>query len=61
MKFSQVPIILATQERERIAVQSHPGQIVCETYLETPKRTGGVVQGVSLNSSFSTTKKENEK
>jgi hypothetical protein len=40
------PIILTTQEVEikRIAVQSQPGQIVCET-LHKKNRAGGVAQG----------------
>jgi hypothetical protein len=44
-------VILATQEAEirRIMVQSQPGQIVNETYLEknpSQKRTGAVTQDV---------------
>jgi hypothetical protein len=45
-------VILATQEAEirRIAVQSQPGQIVCETLSQKKqnhkKRAGGVAQGV---------------
>jgi hypothetical protein len=55
-KISQAPmlVILATQEAEitRIAVQSQPGQIVCETLSQKTlhkkiKRAGGVTQGVS--------------
>jgi hypothetical protein len=45
---------LATQEAEnrRIKVQSQPGQIVYETYLENThhkKRAGGVAQGIGPN------------
>jgi hypothetical protein len=45
------PVFLATQKAEikRIKVQSHPGQIVCETLSQkTPlqKRAGRVAQGV---------------
>jgi hypothetical protein len=46
-----IPVILATQEAEirRIAVQTQPGQIVCETLsgitLHRKNRAGGVAQG----------------
>jgi hypothetical protein len=45
-----MPVIPATQEAEiwRIAVQSQPGQTVCETLSQKtpkPKRAGGVAQG----------------
>jgi hypothetical protein len=45
------PAILGTQEAEirRIIVQSHPGQVVLETYLKTnpsQKRASGVAQGI---------------
>jgi hypothetical protein len=45
-----MPVILATQEAEikRIAIQSQPGQIVCETLSRrnpSQKRAGGMAQG----------------
>jgi hypothetical protein len=47
------PVILATQEAEirRIAVQSQPRQIICDTLSQkkknpSQKKAGGVVQGV---------------
>jgi hypothetical protein len=45
------PVTLPTQETEtrRISVQSQPGQIICETLSQknpSPKRVGGVAQGV---------------
>jgi hypothetical protein len=46
-----MPVILATKEAEirRIVVCSQLGQIVCKTLSQrnpTPKRAGGVAQGV---------------
>jgi hypothetical protein len=60
------PVILATQEAEirRTAVQSQPGQIVCEILPQkkkkSQKRAGGVVQGVGSEFKPHTTKKGGE-
>jgi hypothetical protein len=57
------PRILVTQEAEirRTAIQSQPGQIVCETLSQkhhiTQKRAGGVAQGIGLDSKPNAAKK----
>jgi hypothetical protein len=64
---SRAPVILATQEAEirRIAVQSQPGQIVCETLSRKTlhkNRAGRVAQGEGpeFNPSTRKNKKEEE-
>jgi hypothetical protein len=63
-----MPIILATQEAEirRIKVQSQPGQITHEPYLEKPSTKIGLpvwlkVQALSSNPSTAKKKKERER
>jgi hypothetical protein len=60
------PIILVTMETEirRIDIRSQPRQIVPETLYQknpSPKRAGGVAQGVGPSSNPSTSKKEKRK
>jgi uncharacterized protein YaiL (DUF2058 family) len=63
-----MPIILATQEAEirRIKVQSQPGQITHEPYLEKPSTKIGLpmwlkVQALSSNPSTAKKKKKRER
>jgi hypothetical protein len=45
-----MPIIIATQEAEirRIAVQSHPGKIVCETLSRKTHHKKGLVEWLKI-------------
>jgi hypothetical protein len=45
-----MPVILATQEAEirRIAIQSQPGQIVCETLSQKTYHNKGLVEWLKV-------------